>query len=95
MLESEKRRQSLAMPGSIMHISDDFWANSSKGEDAKPPVYGTLPGCDGIWTVAQGGLILGQRGCRRTQGPFPRQLSDLIYPPKALQTPVYSRAKPP
>jgi hypothetical protein len=36
------RKQSLALIGSIMHISGDFWANLPKGRDAKLPIYGIV-----------------------------------------------------
>jgi hypothetical protein len=66
------------MRGSIMHISGGFWANSSKGEDAKPPVYGTLLGCDGIWNVAQVWVDPRTAGLPVYVGLRPRQYPLLI-----------------
>ena len=84
---SEKRGQSLAMRGSIMHISVGFWANSSKGGDAKPPVYGTLLGCDGIWNVAQVWVDPRTAGLPTYVGIALRQYSFLI-------NPLLTRSKP-
>ena len=75
-----------------MHISVAFWANSSKGEDAKPPVYGTIIGCAGIWNVAQVWVDPRTAGLPTYVGLGPRQSSVLINPPlTTLQTRINSR----
>jgi len=84
---SEKLGQSLAIRGSIMHISVGFWANSLKGEDAKPPVYGTLLGCDGIWNVAQVWVDPRTAGLPTYASILLRQYPILIYP-------LLTRSKP-
>jgi len=78
-----------------MHISVGFWANSSKGGDAKPPVYGTLLGCDGIWKVAQVWVDPRTAGLPTNVGRGPRQYSILINPLlTTLQTRINSCVKP-
>jgi hypothetical protein len=80
------------MRRSIMHISVGFWANSSKGEDAKPPVYGTLLGCDGIWNVAQGWVDPRTAGLPTYAGPrAPAVFRPDNAPLTTLQTRINSR----
>jgi hypothetical protein len=75
-----------------MHISVGFWANSLKGEDAKPPVYGTLLGCDGNWNVAQVGVDPRIAGLPTYLGCGPSAAPILINPPPdTLQTRANSR----